>query len=76
MPQPSRKRRKNRDRGSERGEGPRCRHCGCTEQTPCTIYTVTVRFDGQARMTERMCAWYKANVCSAPPCVEKGYRHA
>ncbi len=69
MPQ-NRKPSRSRAKSNRRGEGSRCRHCGCTEATPCTLYTIAVSFDGgRAVLTEQPCGWYKPDVCTAPPCV-------
>jgi hypothetical protein len=43
-----------------------CKHCGCTEATPCNL--------GYREGFLTFCAWVCPGVCSAPACVEKEYK--
>jgi hypothetical protein len=38
--------------------------CGCTDLTPCNIYTIAVAFDGDAKFRESFCGWIKRDLCS------------
>jgi hypothetical protein len=56
-----------------------CRFCGCTETTPCTIFTIAegsivrlARPYDEPRLIEMSpCAWFLPGVCNAPECIEK-----
>jgi hypothetical protein len=46
--------------------------CGCTDETPCDLYVVSVVFDGSATFHQTTCGWTSPTrtVCTNPACVQ------
>jgi hypothetical protein len=58
--------------------GDRCRFCGCSEESPCTI-AIAKDSDGTFRLARSVaettdvltCGWFLPHVCNSPSCIEK-----
>jgi len=55
----------------------RCRFCGCTEDSPCSIRfrkdqagNYLLAFDETVTARVQFCSWYIPGVCSNPTCVQ------
>jgi len=54
-----------------------CRYCGCTNDLPCPISIEYLPLEERQIFPSAYfaCHWVTVDVCSAPACVEKLYRH-
>lgn len=54
-----------------------CRYCGCTNDLPCPISIEYLPLEERQIFPSAYfaCHWVTVDVCSAPQCVEKLYKH-
>jgi hypothetical protein len=66
----------------------KCKFCGCSDKRPCLIPMVIIRkgvddfsddeftlaAPGQVANFTLACSWIAPEICSAPGCVERGYK--